>query len=540
MPVVQCVKTPWTSPPVGGLTGSMSPEVVEAAALRLRWICVICAATASLSLAFQRLLQPEIVGVLRSPAFALTWLFVVLTAVGITAVHRLGLLSPPAVLTLGLVFEVVVAFTISFSETAVEFPSDRPMLGMPAVAAWIVVVGLLVPNRPRIKLAVALMSASMFPLAYFVNFHLHSFNGVPWNRLLAWAYFPYLAAIITFALARRMYTMENAVQKARELGSYQLVAQIGSGGMGEVWRARHRMLARDAAIKLMRAELVLLQTGREAEVARARFQREARVIASLRCPHTVYLLDFGVTQSGSFYYVMELLDGISLDLLVDKFGPQPAGRVVHILSQVCESLEEAHARGVIHRDIKPSNIFLCVLGLECDFAKVLDFGLMKDLTSNEPRLTIEGTAAGTPAYMAPEIAMGEGTADGRADLYSLGCVAYFLLTGSNVFEEKTPTATVLAHVQRQPIPPSQRSEMPVPPDLDAVVLSCLAKNPEDRPSSAGKLARRLAACNGITDWTQEDAADWWQTQLPASSPYRTTQQTPSPLPVYQTRGKISP
>jgi serine/threonine-protein kinase len=510
----------------------MSPELVEAAALRVRWLCAICAGTAIVSLTLQRLLQPEVAGILRNPVFALTWLFLVLVSIGVSAVHRLRLLTPPAMLTLGLVFEVMVAFAISLSETAMEVPSDRPMLGIPALSMWILVVGLLVPNRPIVKLVVALISASTFPLAYFINLYVHDFQPLTWNRFLARAYFPYLTAVITFALARRMFTMERAVQKANDLGSYQLVSPIGSGGMGEVWRARHRMLARDAAIKLMRSELAMQQTGRESDVTRARFQREARVIASLQCPHTVYLFDFGVTQDGSFYYVMELLDGVSLELLVDKFGPQPASRVAYILRQVCESLEEAHRRGLIHRDIKPSNILLCALGLEHDFAKVLDFGLAKELTTQEARLTIEGTAAGTPAYMAPEVAMGDGAIDGRADLYSLGCVAYFLLTGENVFEEKTPTATALAHVQRQPVPPSQRSEMPIPPDLDAVVLSCLAKKPEDRPASARELARRLAACQDVGRWTQDDASEWWQTYLPVSSSYRIARQTtPQPTEV---------
>lgn len=294
--------------------------------------------------------------------------------------------------------------------------------------------------------------------------------------------------------------------------------------MGEVWRARHRMLARDAAIKLVRSDLTMKDSGQEPEITRRRFEREARAIASLQSPHTVYVYDFGISQDGSFYYAMELLDGISLEMLVDKFGPQPASRVVHILRQVCESLEEAHRQGLIHRDIKPSNILICTVGIEYDFTKVLDFGLVKNVSPQASmHLTMEGTAAGTPAYMAPEVAMGEDVLDGRVDLYGLGCVAYFLLTGSPVFEEKTATATALAHVQKTPVPPSERSELPIPAELEALVLRCLAKRPEERPQSGMELSRLLSGA-GVPAWTQDEAAEWWQTYLPESSSYRIARQ----------------
>ncbi len=520
--------TPWSGPQETVRRDSLTPQLIESAATRLRWICIVCAVTTAVFLMLQRLLQPGVAGVMWQPEFSLIWLFVILASVGIGAVQRFHLLPSVAIVNLGLVFEVAVSFAISFSETAIPFPRQGPLPGVSAVAIWIVTVGLLLPNRPRTKLVVAMVSASTLPLAYFLNLHLHGFEPLPANQLLSWMYSPYLIAIITFTLAKRIYVMEVAVQKAHDLGSYHLVARIGAGGMGEVWRARHRMLARDAAIKLMRPELLVRQSGQQVEITRKRFQREARAIASLQCPHTVYLFDFGTTQDGSFYYVMELLDGISLEVLVDKFGPVPAGRVVHILRQVCESLEEAHVHGLIHRDIKPSNIFICALGLEHDFAKVLDFGLVKNLSPQEAtQLTMEGVSAGTPAYMAPEIAMGESHIDGRVDLYSLGCVAYFLLTGMRVFDEKTPTATALAHVQKAPIPPSQRSEMAVPPELEKIVLSCLAKKPEDRPRSAQELGRRLEACQGVPPWTRENAAEWWQTYLPASSTHRVPRQAQS-------------
>lgn len=504
---------------------TLAPQMVEAAVSRLRWISLTCAAITGLAVYLEGWLQPEIGELLKDPIHTLVLLFAVLTAFGINAVARYRLLSPLAILNLGLGFELVVAAAISFSETALPSSPDGPVLGASKVALWIGVVGLLIPNKPWIKFVTALACASTWPLAYVLNLHLHGYDPLPWNRLLIWIHLPYLMAFVNYGLSRRMWHMENAVQRARDLGSYQLVSLIGAGGMGEVWRARHRMLARDAAIKVIRADLMLLQPGYASDITRKRFAQEAQAIASLQSPHTVYLYDFGISENGSFYYVMELLDGISLQVLVDKFGPQPASRVIHILRQVCDSLEEAHRRGLIHRDIKPNNIIVCMVGIEYDFLKVLDFGLVKNVSRKETlHLTATGVTAGTPAYMAPEVAMGEESIDGRTDIYGLGCVAYFLLTGSPVFDEKTATATTMAHVQKTPVPPSRRSEVPIPPQLESLVLRCLAKRPELRPQSALELSGLLAAITDVPEWTQESAERWWQTYLPVSCSYRTARQ----------------
>ncbi|HSW49797.1 MAG TPA: protein kinase [Bryobacteraceae bacterium] len=530
--------------PSGAGRLSLAPEVVENAALRLRWVVLFCAGITLFTGLIENWLQPEMAGILETPLVLFTRILVVLLAGGIAAAQYYGWTSAKTLLKLGVAFDVAFAFSLSASESVLPLPAGAPVIGVSAVSIWIVAAGLLIPNRPAVKLATGLACASTWPAAYYLNLALHGYAALPTNRLLAWAYLPYVVALGTYALARRTYAMEFALQKARDLGSYQIVSLIGEGGMGQVWRARHSMLARDAAIKVIRADLLSDLSGSHAEVTRRRFRREARAIASLQCPHTVYLFDFGVSPDGSFYYVMELLDGISLDVLVGKFGPQPAGRVVHILRQVCESLEEAHRRGMIHRDIKPSNIFICLVGTEYDFAKVLDFGLVKHVSLEESRdLTFDGSAAGTPAYMAPEIALGEKTIDGRADLYGLGCVAYYLLTGLPVFEEKTPTAAALAHVQKNPVPPSQRSEMPVAPGLEEIVLRCLAKKPEDRPRSAQELGRLLDACTGMPKWTREDAADWWQTCLPESSSYRIPRQPETepatPAAVVEESGRIA-
>lgn len=530
MPQVVRASTPWAVQTEAPERRTLPPEMVEAAALRLRWIAVCCATLTALLILVERQLQPEMAGVLQQPGMRLVWLFVVLASLGITAVQKYKLLAPMTILHLGVVFEVAVAAAISFSETAIQLPVDQPVLGTSMLAVWIGIVGLIIPNKPLIKLATALVSASMWPLAYSINVHLHGFAPLPANRLLMWIHLPFVMAFVSAALARRMYRMESAAQKARDLGSYELVALIGKGGMGEVWRARHRMLARDAAIKVVRADLMLTQPGYASEITRKRFAQEAQAIASLQSPHTVYLFDFGVAEDGSFYYVMELLDGISLQMLVEKFGPQPPARVIHMLRQVCASLEEAHRSGLVHRDIKPNNIFACLVGLEYDFMKVLDFGLVKNLARREEtlHLTASGVTAGTPAYMAPEIAMGEDSIDGRVDIYGLGCVAYYLLTGSPVFDEKTATATAMAHVQKKPTPPSLRSELPIPAELEEIVLRCLAKRPEERPRSAQELSRQLQSLNGAGEWTREKAYAWWQTYLPAGCAYRAVRQPRTP------------
>jgi serine/threonine-protein kinase len=279
--------------------------------------------------------------------------------------------------------------------------------------------------------------------------------------------------------------------------------------MGEVYKATHRMLARPAAIKLIRPEMIASGESEEVQRVLQRFRREADVAASLRSPHTVELYDFGVTEDHTLYLVMELLDGMDLESLVRKEGPLPAGRVIHVLRQVCESLEEAHAQGLVHRDIKPANIHVGRLGLRHDFVKVLDFGIVKSIVDSGVTKTHEsmaGVAFGTPAYMAPEMAIGDAV-DGRADVYALGCVGYYLLTGELVFEGSQALHVLVKRLNEDPPPLSSRTEMPVPPDLERLVMKCLARRPEDRPSAA-ELSRKLAGLP-VPPWTETDAERWW-------------------------------
>jgi len=296
---------------------------------------------------------------------------------------------------------------------------------------------------------------------------------------------------------------------------YVLEERVAGGGMGEVWRAQHRLLARGAAIKLIRPEVLGASGGGEGRVLMKRFEREAQATAALSSPHTIRIFDFGMTDEGVFYYVMELLAGRDLESLVKEFGPVPASRTLMLLRQVCHSLADAHARGMVHRDIKPANLYVCRMGLEYDFVKVLDFGLVKVSTLQpETIVTMQNTTTGTPAYMAPEIVLGEQNVDPRADVYALGCVAYYLLTGQLVFEAETSIKMMLQHMQAQPVAPSERTELPIPRELDEVILQCLQKDPNHRPQTAQELLRLLNQISIRDPWTEQDAKLWWERHLP--------------------------
>ena len=284
--------------------------------------------------------------------------------------------------------------------------------------------------------------------------------------------------------------------------------------MGEVWRASHRMLARPAAVKLIRPERVPAQPDGDDSGVLEQSEREAQATAVLRSPHTIEVYDFGVADDGAFYYVMELLDGVDFQTLVEQHGPQPPERVVHLLRQAAHSLHEAHCAGLVHRDVKPANLFLCRYGTDVDFVKVLDFGLVRrsaafELTT-EPVPNESQVVVGTPAFMPPEVAVGDAELDGRTDLYALGCVAYWLLTGKHVFSGGSLHGVMVDHVRTAPDAPSTRSGRPIPEALDRLVLDCLAKEPHDRPPTAAELSRRLSSVAFSEPWTQKRARRWWQ------------------------------
>jgi serine/threonine-protein kinase len=377
----------------------------------------------------------------------------------------------------------------------------------------------IVPAAPGRTLWVSLLAATMEPVALGIA-HL---RGIPFGHspfYYLWNFLPtYLCAFLAIVPARIIRGLGQQVRQARELGSYRLGEVLGRGGMGEVYRASHQMLARPAAVKLIRSEVLGSSSPDHARVIIERFRREAEATASLRSPHTINLYDFGAAQDGTFFLVMELLDGLDFETLVRRFGPLPPERAVYLLNQVCESLEEAHVRGLIHRDIKPSNLLTCRMGLAVDFVKVLDFGLVKARETaerNEPLLTAPDATAGTPAYIAPEVVRGGSVVDHRVDIYALGCVAYWLLTGRLVFEGPNAMQLMFQHAQNVPLPPSQRVETQIPAAIDQLVLACLAKRPEDRPASAGEVARQLTAGLGCEPWTPERAQHWWGRHHPES------------------------
>ncbi len=427
--------------------------------------------------------------------------------------------EPQFVLNLGLGYMIFMAAALSMLihwDPLEGGWTTRPMI------TWIGVVVLMfaaiVPNTPRKTFIAALIAVSMSPISMLIARARGAWEFGAASNALIMHYPDYLLVGVAVVISIVVTQLGQQVRRARELGSYRLGELLGRGGMGEVYRATHRMLARPAAIKLIRPEVLAAGEGAQSQMALTRFRREAEAAASLRSPHTVELYDFGVTEDETFYFVMELLEGLDLETLVERFGPLPPGRAIHILRQLCESLEEAHASGLVHRDIKPANVHVGRVGLRYDFVKVLDFGLVKTVSgvATSSMETATGLTPGTPAYMAPEVALGE-KVDGRADIYAVGCVAYYLLTGKVVFEAESALQAIAKHLRESPVPPSVRAGITLPAGLDDVVLACLAKAASDRPASATELSDRLAAIP-TERWGREEAARWWTEHRPALTP----------------------
>ena len=300
---------------------------------------------------------------------------------------------------------------------------------------------------------------------------------------------------------RLEYRVQRALAKASSLGKYVIEERIGGGGMGEVFRARHALLRRPSAVKVLRLDRALDLESQE------RFQEEVRLTSQLTHPNTIAIFDYGRTPEGLFYYAMELLDGVPLDALVAASGPLPPARVVHILRQICGSLAEAHDQGLLHRDIKPSNVMLAELGGVKDWAKVLDFGLVTRL-DKRTEATESTNVVGTPAYLAPEAIRSDGLVGPRSDLYAVGAVGYFLLCGRNVFESQSVSEILTAHLEEPPEPPSAKLGAPLPESLELLVLACLAKDPGERPRNAADLKAMLERVD-VEPWTAQQAEIWW-------------------------------
>jgi len=530
-------REPPTTSPSDSTGSGLATHLITQAAIRLKILALLYAFTFFMAAYLPPLLFPaERAMLFSSPTLWAPGVISIGVALLVSAVTRHPRIPLRAVMKLGLAFEVVSSYGIATA----EFLDPRSLnmaghswMGLSWVAVWTLLFTVVVPTSPKKALVAALASVSAVPVTvgFVMATHPEGMFHPNAAQFFFAVVFPYLLVVMmAYVGARVVFALGKEVTRSRELGSYRLVERLGQGGMGEVWRAQHRMLARPAAIKLIRPSLTGDMNAAGSAEMRRRFEREAQATATLRSPHTVSLFDFGVADDGTFYYVMELLEGLTAEAMVQRYGQLPYARAIYVVRQICHSLSEANAHGLVHRDIKPANIFLCRYGEEFDFVKVLDFGLVTAL-HDEPdgslTLTREHSIHGTPAFIAPEQALGLSRLDGRADIYATGCVAYWLLTGQLVFTGETPMELLLHHAHTIPPRPSERTELPIPAALDQLVMACLAKNPAERPQSAKELSQRLGEINGADRWTEVEARDWWAIHEPSLVSSDTRSRTPA-------------
>jgi hypothetical protein len=367
----------------------------------------------------------------------------------------------------------------------------RNYRGVPVVGAWTWLPNYGMGVATEVEVAEAYRSLYILRRAFWSLFALLATSSV-------------LILFFTMVVARVERAAQKAALMAKELGQYQLESKLGEGGMGVVYRGRHRMMRRPTAIKLLHPD-------KTTDEAIARFEREVQLTCQLNHPNTIAIYDYGRTPEGIFFYAMEFLDGITLDTLVNRYGPQPEGRVIYILRQICGSLAEAHQIGLVHRDIKPANVMLGCRGGESDVVKVLDFGLVKAVDAKkESSLTSVGSVIGTPLYMSPESIENPERVDSRSDLYSVAALGYFLLTGTPPFDGHSVIEICMHHSRTPPMRPSERLKRPISGDLEAALLKGLAKNSQDRFISARALAAALCACSKANEWNLHEAETWWR------------------------------
>jgi serine/threonine-protein kinase len=385
------------------------------------------------------------------------------------------------------------------------------MIDLFPAAMFLAIRAALIPSSPRRTIIITalvgipkiLLSSLLIPAVggglAWRGAHSGAFPWLPTTSIMEWT----IATITCTVISRVIYGLRAEVREARRFGQYVLERKIGEGAMGVVYRATHAMLRRPAAIKLLLKD-------RASELDLARFEREVQHTSRLVHPNTISIFDYGRTAEGVFYYVMEYLDGLDLQRLVDQYGPVDPARAIHILAQVGGALAEAHALGLIHRDIKPANIVLTERPDEPDVVKVVDFGLVKRFGGKLDESAATDAITGTPLYMAPEAISRPDSVDGRSDLYAVGAVAYFLLTGQHVFEAASVLEVCSKHMLEAPVPPSQRLGKALPADLEAIVLGCLAKDRDARPASAALLRSALLACADARRYDLPSARAWWQ------------------------------
>jgi serine/threonine-protein kinase len=373
-----------------------------------------------------------------------------------------------------------------------------------------VVHGIFIPHR-WLETAQVVLTMALAPALVLVLFQTrHPELSRQVAELMSWRYVStnilivLVGAMLATYTSYVLYGLRKEVHEAKRYGQYQLVSKLGSGGMGDVFLAEHVLMKRPCALKLIHPEAAADPT------ALARFEREVQATSSLTHPHTIEIYDYGHTDDGTFYYVMEYLPGLSLEQLLARYGPLPAGRVIYLLRQACSALAEAHAAGLVHRDLKPGNLYVSERGGLCDYVKVLDFGLVKRVHgAGAAQLTADHVISGTPMYMSPEQALGRDQLDARADLYALGAIAYHMLSGHPPFQGETPLEVMFAHA-RQDVTPMSGENGEIPSDLECVVLRCLQKSPASRYTNASELEQALAACSSARDWNAAKAAVWWQ------------------------------
>jgi serine/threonine-protein kinase len=383
------------------------------------------------------------------------------------------------------------------------------LVGVSAALRWfllIVLYGVFIPNTWQ-RCATVVVSLALLPVAIMVAGS--QFDGTAGINVLT--ALPEMIILMATAVAiavfgsHKMRELHRKAHEAERIGQYRLKQVLGFGGMGTVYLAEHVLLRRPCAIKVIRPD----QAGDPRTFTR--FEHEVQATATLTHPNTVEVFDYGHTEDGTFYYVMEYLPGMNLEEMVEQYGPLPPARAVHLLRQVCQALREAHGIGLIHRDVKPGNIIACERGKVYDVAKLLDFGLVKAFGpgSGDVRVTREGAVTGSPAFLSPEQARGRGQLDARSDIYNVGAVAYFLVTGQLPFDGESALEMLHAHAY-EPLIPSRKFREAVPADLQWVILHCLEKDPDRRYPDAATLEKALAACKGMEEWTPEKAEEWWQ------------------------------
>lgn len=487
-------------------TADVLPEdVLDRAAKRVALLCaigVVFFGAALVLLVMQP--SPDRQGLGMIPVAAVG----VLLSAGGVACLRWGGFPMDQRLSLGLAYYVMMGLLIAVLELPRVSGEGILLNGLSSLTVWQLLFPGLVPLTKRSRWTAAVTISLAVPASS--GFAAVLGRSIDWSAVLVSTVPVMVAGVVGVAIGQVVYSLTRKVQEARDVGSYRLVNRLGAGGMGEVWTAEHRLLARPAAVKLIKPELLAplegSRPGSERD-PRTLFEREAAVIARLRSPHTVELYDYGVRDDGLFYYVMELLDGLDLNNWVARYGPMPVHRALHVLHGMCLSLAEAHAAGVVHRDVKPANVFLTQLGTSPDVVKVLDFGLVLTSDASSPESEDE-PPAGSPLTVSPEVIKGQ-RATAASDIYAVGCVASFLLAGKVPFGGTTPPQLVFAHSNVEPFRVADIAKQDIPAVLDELIDRCLKKDPAGRPASALGLAREIERCPGFGDWTMEMAADWW-------------------------------